>query len=90
MPCELEQITSYTCFLTCKLILAWGRCSPSSSHLKIANLEVFVGDTKGEVQKSGMENQDQGSWGGRAQHLGAEEGHEGGAKKERGWGKGVP
>ena len=51
---------------------------------------MFVGDTKGEVQKSGMENWDQASWGGRAQYPGAEEGHEGGAKKEGGWGKGVP
>lgn len=90
MPCELEQITSYTCLLTCKLILAWGQCSPSSSHLKTASLKVFLGDPEGEVEKNGMENRDQGSWVGRAQHLGAEEGCEGGAEKEGGWGKRVP
>lgn len=51
---------------------------------------MFLGDPEGEVEKNGMENRDQGSWVGRAQHLGAEEGREGGAEKEGGWGKRVP
>lgn len=49
---------------------------------------MFLGDPEGEVEKNGMENRDQGSWGGRAQHLGAEEGVKAVPRKEGGWGKG--
>ena len=54
------------------------------------NLEVFVGDTKGEVQKSGMENRDQRSWGARHSIRGLGRGMEVVPGRKEGGEKGCP